>query len=196
MDRMIPDITSPKKISFALATLIFVGMQAGAMIGSLAMKYPLVFTVSCFSFITSFVAVIHDHWVLNSLMIPLAPVFVFAFLNDLFTSWTDLTSVSGFISFLGHFTTFVLCMALFVTRKDTSLLLMIGASLMFPLWMVCVQQFIDPYYAVSFFGTWTSPQLFFYTTACACITFSVVATIKNAQFSRAEMKCEKGWCPL
>ena len=196
MDRMMPDITSAKKISFPSAVLIFAGMQAGAMLVSIALKIPLVFTVSCFSFITAFTALIHDHWVLNSLMIPLAPLFAFASLNDTFTAWSMTSSPLGFTSFIGHFSTFVFCTALFAARKDTSLLLMTVSSFLFPLWIVCVQQFIDPCYVASFFGTWTNPDMLFYTFVCAGITFSIAATIKNVQFKRGEIKCEKGWCPL
>lgn len=196
MDRMIPDITSAKRISFAQTMMIFVGMQIGAMIVSVMLKVPLVFTVSCFSFITAFTAIIYDHWVLNSLMVPLAPVFAFAALNDVFTAWSAIDSPAGFLSFMGHFSTFAFCMVLFVTRKDTSLFLMLFSSFLFPLWMVCVQQFIDPYYVVNFFGTWSSPEMLFYTAVCACILFSVIATVKNVQFKRNEIKCEGGWCPL
>jgi hypothetical protein len=196
MDRIAADASTPGKVSPVQALIVFMLSITGTLLLSLLMDIPIFFMISSFMFSLSFTAIIHDNWALNSASIPPIPLLILATMSDIHDAWINPASATVMGALVMHAVTVVFCMSILVSRNNTSLLVMIISSMIYPLWMVAVQEFIDPGYVVNYFGgIMPRPALFFFTLVSG-IVVSIVSFCKNARVPRDEIKCDGGWCPL
>jgi len=201
--KMLKDIDGlkKKKISFAQSLLVFLVIMIGVAFVSLIYDFPMFFTISAFLFAATITTFIHDNWVLNSLVVPVTPVVFMASLNDVYMmihniSWDPAGNLSGLGSFVFHFTTFLICIYVFGARRNTSLLVMLAATVLYPTWMLLVQNFLISGYVLNFFGSSAGQGEVFFWSIITGILFSAITTFKNSRSKKAIEKCNGGWCPF
>lgn len=168
---------------------------AGAMIGMGAF-----FFLSSFYFSLSIVAILTDHWIINSATIPLWPVFMLVTVTGMFSAppgFTGAYSITAMvIATFWHGTTAVLSFIVSL-RGNTSLCVMLLSTLMYAMWMYTATIWFGMYSCVSPFMCGAERQTIM--IASCGILISVLMTALNYWRGKRGMFDEKcdGWvCPL
>lgn len=112
-------------------------------IGSLILNLPIIFLISAYALIISTITLQYDNKILNSLVIPLTFVYLFALIQDLL----DL----NFLFAIFHIPTVISCQIVNLRRKS-SLLIMIFASVSYAFWIFAIKEWLYfPYYQCVFY---------------------------------------------
>lgn len=159
------------------------------------------FFLSSFYFSLAIVALLTDHWIVNSVATPLWPVFIIITISGMFTAPPgfvgDYTPVMMFIATMWHGTTglfsFIVSM-----RGNTSLCVMLLSTMMYSMWMYTATIWFGMYTCISPAFLCGAENQTIMVAACGII-ISVLMTILNywrGKRGMFDMKCD-GWvCPL
>jgi len=160
----------------------------GAFVVGLFFDLPYMFSVSYFALAMAFVALIYNHWILNSIAIPVGMSFIpVAIIDAFFGNW---------YAFAVHLPTVIIVLAL-ITRHDTGLVVMLLASAVFSMWVFTASNWIiDPYYA--FIVAIMPPHVIGLITASGSVAISLVKTIVEWRYKEkgGKIDCGMGMCPL
>jgi len=144
-----PERLGEKGISGKLRTnkLVVLSVYAVVMslfvVGSFVVGLPVLLLISVYAFTVSTLAWLFDHWVLNSLSMPLTLTYTVVLVQDL----ADL----NFLFAVFHLPIVLSCYSI-VRRRNSSLVLMLIASGLYALWIYAIKTFVYfPYYGSVFF---------------------------------------------
>lgn len=187
------DVYDVKRGRFTSATIPIVGFMVGMLavfIVGLILNLPLMAFFSNVAFVLGLIALVEDHWILNSIVIPLFPLFLLVFLDDM---WGGNT-LGGLYHAL-----VVVMFAIILLRKDTSFVIMMLSGILIAAWIYSVKAWSTyPYYNV-LFGVYIDPGSQFLMMSFLSVIISFLITAKNIAMARQHGRpfdCDGGKCPL
>jgi hypothetical protein len=169
-------------VTFSLITIaVFI---AGIVFG-----LPYMFSVSYFALAITIVALIYDHWILNSVAVPISVIFIPILVADIFTG--------NVLPAIVHFPTAIIAFAL-ITRHNTSLIVMLLTSTIFAAWVyTSCRWVIDPYYTMILWMM--DPLLIALIALAGSVITSIVKTLVSYNLIRKrglKVECDRGICPI
>lgn len=179
--------------------LIFGGSQLAFFMISFFTGIPVVFTASSFIFSLSLVALFHDHYLINSAVVPPAIAFFVIGVISI-----QIPGIVQFWSGLFHLAGFVLMVIVAVTRRRFSFVAMIGSTLLYAAWIYAVILYVSyPLYDCSMYWYiypfFCQPELKVGSLFFSGISVSVVmAAVTRWRIKRSGVPsdCGFGMCPL
>jgi len=134
-------------------------------VGSFVVGLPVLLLISVYAFTVSTLALIFNHWVLNSLSVPLTLTYTVVLVQDL----VDL----NFLFAVFHLPIVLSCYSI-VRRKNASLVLMLISSCLYALWIYAIKTYVYfPYYGSVFYVSGDLFQVVVVLAVGVCTSFFV-----------------------
>ncbi len=112
------------------------------LIGGIIVNLPVILLISVYALLISNYTLLNNKKILNSLSIPLTFNYLFVMIYDF--------SQLNIIFALFHLVTVIPCFII-IFRLNVSLIIMLGASCIYALWIFCIMTFLEfPYYQCIF----------------------------------------------
>jgi len=128
-----------KKLIIPITNLILMILFV---IGSFIVKLPVLFLISVYALTLTTITVQYNHWILNSLAIPLTFTYTFALIQDII-------DLNPFFAIF-HIPT-VTCCYIIIRRKNNSIILMLIISVLYAHWIYAIKTWLYfPYYECIF----------------------------------------------
>lgn len=127
-----------KTIFFIISSIILIIF----LIGGVIVNLPVILLISVYALLISNYTLLNNKKILNSLSIPLTFNYLFVMIYDF--------SQLNIIFALFHLVTVIPCFII-IFRLNVSLIIMLGASCIYALWIFCIMTFLEfPYYQCIF----------------------------------------------
>ncbi len=186
------DIYDRKKRKFKtliFPIFIFLSVMVVTFITGLSVGSPSFFAFSNFALGVCIIALIHDHWVLNSLVIPFPIVFSTIAFYDLYNGY--------YMMMVFHLTSFLIS-AILSRRKNTSFIIMLMSSVVYVCWIFAVETWLPGLNYNILFIFIPDPVLVAFALYVVFFIPSALTTAKNLSAKRSGVKidCDGGICPL